>query len=123
MTEYRTKRIYEPLETSDGLRVLVDRIWPRGVSKADAHIDRWAKELAPSGELRTWFNHDPARWEAFRLRYRKELQDRMEDLRRLTGENGRPVTLLFSARDAERNQAVVLKELLDEIHSKAGDRN
>ncbi len=122
MSAYRTKRIYEPQETSDGLRVLVDRIWPRGVSKADAHIDRWAKELAPSGELRTWFNHDPARWEEFRLRYRKELQDRMEDLRLLTGKDGRPVTLLFSARDADRNQAVVLKELLDEIHPKAGDR-
>lgn len=117
MTEYRIKRIYEAPEPADGLRVLVDGLWPRGVSKVDAHLDRWARDIAPSTELRKWFNHDPARWEEFRRRYREELRGHMDDLKPLRADIGRPVTLLFSARDAEHNQAVVLKELLDELQA------
>lgn len=121
MTEYRIKRIYEPAEPSDGLRVLVDRIWPRGISKARAQIDSWAKDLAPSTDLRKWFDHAPARWAEFRRKYRAELRERSDDLKRLTGAGDRPVTLLYSARDVEHNQAVVLKELLDEIDPATGD--
>ncbi len=121
MTEYRIKRIYEEPDPSDGVRVLVDRLWPRGVSKAKAHIDRWAKDIAPSASLRKWFDHDPARWEEFRRRYREELRDRHEELRHLGGANARHVTLLFSARDADRNQAVVLKELLEDLQKRNGD--
>ena len=95
------------------MRVLVDRLWPRGLRKSDAAIDRWLKELAPSTELRKWFGHDPARWEEFRRRYRAELSDKcalIDELRKLARD--RPVTLLFAAHDEQHNQAVVLRELL-----------
>jgi uncharacterized protein YeaO (DUF488 family) len=104
------KRAYEPAAASDGHRVLVDRIWPRGVSKANARIDEWAKELAPSTELRKWFGHDPERFDEFRRRYLAELaeqRDRVEELRR----RGK-VTLVYGARDPEHNNAAVLAELL-----------
>jgi len=96
--------------------VLVDRIWPRGLSKQRAAVLSWAKDVAPSEELRRWFNHDPARWEEFCHRYREELDGRqpaLEDL--LAPSRGRPLTLLFAARDTAHNQAVVLKEVLEEI--------
>jgi uncharacterized protein YeaO (DUF488 family) len=107
------KRAYDPPTESDGVRVLVDRLWPRGVTKAAAKIDRWMKDLAPSGELRKWFGHDPARWEEFRRRYHKELAgqaDALAELRKLA--RGGTVTLVYAARDTEHNDAVVLKELL-----------
>jgi uncharacterized protein YeaO (DUF488 family) len=107
------KRAYDPPTESDGVRVLVDRLWPRGVTKAAAKIDRWMKDLAPSGELREWFGHDPARWEEFRRRYHKELAgqaDALAELRKLA--RGGTVTLVYAARDTEHNDAVVLKELL-----------
>jgi uncharacterized protein YeaO (DUF488 family) len=109
----RMKRAYERAEASDGYRVLVDRIWPRGVSKEEARLDEWARELAPSGELRRWFGHDPARFQEFRSRYRGELAAQEEKLRELrrrarTG----TLTLVYSARDTEHNDAVVLAELL-----------
>lgn len=109
----RLKRAYEPAGESDGLRILVDRLWPRGVSKARARFDRWMKDIAPSAELRTWFGHDPARWEAFRNRYRAELdghREEIRDLRRLARSG--PVTLIYSARDERHNDAVVLRSVL-----------
>lgn len=114
MPRIAIKRIYDAPAQEDGFRVLVDRVWPRGVSKKDAAIDLWAKDIGPSTELRKWFNHDPARWPEFRKRYQGELTDRIADLRQLLKECGRrPMTLLFSAKDTEHNQAVVLKDVLE----------
>jgi uncharacterized protein YeaO (DUF488 family) len=93
--------------------VLIDRIWPRGVSKEEAHLDEWARELAPSGELRRWFGHEPAKFEEFRRRYRAELAEHEEKLRELRRRGRRGVlTLVYAARDTEHNDAVVLAELL-----------
>lgn len=111
----KTKRIYDPPETSDGSRVLVDRIWPRGVSKDEAKLDLWLKDAAPSTDLRKWFGHDPERWEEFQRRYRAELRDNDEalaPLRKLI-EDG-PVTLLYGAHDEAHNNAVALREYLDQ---------
>ena len=107
------KRIYEPPVPEDGKRILVDRLWPRGLSKDDARLDEWLKEVAPSDELRRWFGHDPAKWEEFRRRYRQELKTQGEIFERLRNEARKgTVTLLFAAKDEERNNAVVLKEML-----------
>ena len=109
----RAKRVYEPAERGDGYRMLIDHVWPRGVSRERAHLDEWAKELAPSDELREWFDHDPARFAEFRRRYRAELThqtDRLEELRQRAAR--RPLTILYAARDREHNNAVVLVELL-----------
>jgi uncharacterized protein YeaO (DUF488 family) len=111
--DVRFKRAYEPPERSDGYRVLIDRIWPRGVSKEQAHLDEWARELAPSSELRRWFGHDPARFAEFRRRYLDELkaqQGKLRELRRRAREE--TLTLVYGARDTEHNDAVVLAELL-----------
>lgn len=114
MQELRIKRVYEPPCSSDGLRVLVDRIWPRGLSKKEAAINYWAKDLAPSTELRRWFHHDPAKWNAFQERYREELEEQKAALAELTGMAGhRPITLLFGAKDTKHNQAIVLKSVLE----------
>jgi uncharacterized protein YeaO (DUF488 family) len=109
----RAKRIYDAAEPADGYRILIDHIWPRGVSRERAHLDEWARELAPSDQLRKWFGHDPARFAEFRTRYRDELanqSDRLEELRRRA--SGGPLTVLYAARDQEHNNAVVLVELL-----------
>jgi uncharacterized protein YeaO (DUF488 family) len=109
----RLKRAYEPPEKTDGTRILVDRLWPRGVSKAEAKLDEWIKEIAPSTELRTWFGHDPRRWDEFRKRYRSELAEHSEtlkDLRRRAREG--PITLVYSARDEIHNDAVVLRNVI-----------
>lgn len=108
----KVKRAYVAAEESDGKRVLVDRIWPRGVSKEKAAIDWWAKEVAPSGELRKWFGHDPERYAEFKKRYRRELKgnEELEKLKELVSEGD--VTLVYSAKDEEHNQARVLEELL-----------
>jgi uncharacterized protein YeaO (DUF488 family) len=109
----RIKRAYEPAEAADGYRVLIDRLWPRGVSKEQAHLDEWARELAPSSELRRWFGHDPARFAEFRRRYEDELADQEEKLRELRRRAGSgTLTLVYGARDTEHNDAVVLAELL-----------
>jgi uncharacterized protein YeaO (DUF488 family) len=111
--DVRLKRAYEPPARSDGYRVLIDRIWPRGVSKEHAHLDEWARELAPSSELRRWFAHDPARFAEFRRRYLDELeaqQEKLRELRRRAREG--TLTLVYGARDTEHNDAVVLAELL-----------
>ncbi len=121
----RVKRIYEPASAEDGYRVLVDRLWPRGVRKAEAHVDAWLKQLAPSTELRRWFGHDPARWDEFRERYRRELEtpearQALEDLARRAAAG--TVTLLYSARDTEHNQAVALEEVLRSIGATGAER-
>lgn len=110
------KRIYERPAKSDGYRVLVDRVWPRGMKKDAAVLDAWSKELAPSTALRQWFGHDPARWEGFRHRYASELDAAAEHWRPLLTQAARHrVTLLFGARDEEHNNAVALKQYLDAL--------
>ena len=106
------KRVYEPPTPEDGRRVLVDRVWPRGLRRADARIDRWAKELAPSTGLRRWFGHRPERFAEFRERYRDELGGRDDELDELLAEA--PLTLLYAARDERHNNARVLAELVEE---------
>ncbi len=111
----RIKRVYELAAEEDGFRLLVDRLWPRGISKEKAKIDLWLKEVAPSGELRKWFSHDPAKWEEFKKRYAEEVtgkQALLKEIRRIEKEKG-TVTLLYSARDVERNNAVALKAVLE----------
>jgi uncharacterized protein YeaO (DUF488 family) len=109
----RLKRAYEPAAAADGPRILVERLWPRAVSKAAAAIDHWAKEIAPSPALRQWYGHDPARWDEFRVRYRRELErnrSAVELLRRRIG--SARVTFVFAAKDEERNSATVLRDHL-----------
>jgi len=109
----KLKRAYAAPAASDGTRILVDRLWPRGVKKADAAIDAWMKEVAPSSALRKWFGHDPARWQEFRRRYLKELRehpDALERLRALARQG--PITLVFAAHDEAHNDAVVLRDVL-----------
>jgi uncharacterized protein YeaO (DUF488 family) len=113
MARVQIKRIYDAPDQSDGVRVLVDRLWPRGVTKKAASLDFWMKELAPSTELRKWFNHDPGRWEGFRQRYRRELRKHGKQLEALKAQAAkRRVTLLYGARDTVHNEAVVLQEAL-----------
>jgi uncharacterized protein YeaO (DUF488 family) len=111
----RLKRVYEPVSKDDGLRILVERLWPRGVSKQKARIDLWLKDLAPSTELRQWYGHDPARWPQFRTRYRAELKDQGDvlTLLRYVAED-RTVTFVYAAADEERNSTVVLKGFLEQ---------
>ena len=111
--QVKLKRAYEAPATDDGTRVLIDRLWPRGVKKTDAAIDEWMKEIAPSTGLRKWFGHDPHRWQEFQRRYRSEIQrhpQQLDRLRTLAQHGG--VTLVFSARDEVHNDAVVLKDLV-----------
>jgi uncharacterized protein YeaO (DUF488 family) len=108
------KRAYDPPAKSDGRRILVDRMWPRGVAKDDLRIDAWLKDLAPSTELRKWFGHDPTKWDEFRKRYARELEQRSQALEELLGKaRTGHVTLVFSARDTEHNNAVALREHLE----------
>lgn len=103
------KRVYETLDPSDGHRILVDRLWPRGLSKEKARVDEWMKDVAPSTELRQWFGHDPEKWREFQRRYKRELRERADLVRKVASLASRgPVTLLFGARDEEHNDAVVL---------------
>jgi uncharacterized protein YeaO (DUF488 family) len=116
----RVKRAYEPASSRDGYRVLVDRLWPRGLRKEDAALDAWLKELAPSDALRKWFGHDPTRWQDFRERYERELrrpdaQSELGDLARRAAE--KTVTLVYAAHDEEHNNAVVLAEKLESRRS------
>ena len=111
--DVRLKRAYEPAAAADGFRVLIDRLWPRGVSRERATLDAWEKELAPSAELRQWFGHEPRRFEGFRRRYIEELRGqrpRLSELRRRARDG--TLTLVYSAHDAEHNDAVVLAEVL-----------
>jgi uncharacterized protein YeaO (DUF488 family) len=111
--DVRLKRAYEPATPADGYRVLIDRLWPRGVSRERAKLDRWEKDLAPSSELRHWFGHDPSRFEEFRRRYIEELSGqraRLTALRRLARDG--TLTLVYSAHDTDHNDAVVLADVL-----------
>lgn len=109
----KLKRAYEPPEPDDGTRILVDRLWPRGIKKTDAAIDRWLKDIAPSPELRRWFGHRPDRWPEFRRRYLAELWQRPELVEEIrAAARCGPVTLVYAARDEAHNDAIVLKELL-----------
>jgi len=109
---FAIKRVYEPAAPADGIRVLVDRLWPRGVSKSKAHLDAWMKDIAPSPQLRQWFGHRPERFAEFKKRYAKEIDGNpnFAELRRLG--KGKVVTLLYGARDPEMNQAAVLQSML-----------
>lgn len=114
MSGIAVKRIYEPPDAGDGCRVLVDRLWPRGLSREKAAIDHWLKDVAPSNELRRWYGHDPGKWNEFRRRYRAELEAdplALEPLRKLL-EAERKVTLLFSTRNETHNNAIALAEYL-----------
>lgn len=111
--DVRLKRAYEPAASSDGYRVLIDRLWPRGVSRERAALDEWDQELAPSSELRQWFSHEPGRFEEFRRRYQDELRDKRSRIAKLRARAREgTLTLVYSARDAEHNDAVVLGEVL-----------
>jgi uncharacterized protein YeaO (DUF488 family) len=113
MATIRLKRAYEEPAESDGLRILVERLWPRGLSKERAAVDLWVKEVAPSPELRKWYGHDPAKWDEFQRRYWAELEaneDAVAELRRRVCEE--PVTFVYAARDEQRNSATILKEYL-----------
>jgi uncharacterized protein YeaO (DUF488 family) len=108
------KRAYEPAKKNDGLRILVDRVWPRGLTKTKLQLHEWRKEIAPSTPLRKWFNHDPNRWVEFKRRYRAELKDHRSELSELRALASRKhVTLVYSAKDETHNQAVALKEFLE----------
>jgi uncharacterized protein YeaO (DUF488 family) len=118
----RLKRAYVSAEADDGKRILVDRLWPRGVSKEKAALDEWMKDLGPTTELREWFGHDPERWTEFQRRYRAELKDHAEELdhiRDLVKEG--TVTLIYGAHDEEHNEAVVLRDVLLEGHHPSSD--
>jgi uncharacterized protein YeaO (DUF488 family) len=109
----RVKRVYEDAVAGDGYRVLIDHVWPRGISRDRAHLDEWARELAPSDELRKWFDHVPERFAEFRTRYRDELaanREQVDELRRRA--QAGPLTIVYAARDTEHNNAVVLAELI-----------
>ncbi|OJX37882.1 MAG: hypothetical protein BGO78_07490 [Chloroflexi bacterium 44-23] len=109
------KRVYEPFDSSDGTRFLVERLWPRGETKEEVHMDSWLKEVAPSTELRKWFNHDPQKWTEFQRKYRAELEDNPETWQPIldAAKQGK-VTLLYSSHDQEHNNAVALKAFLDQ---------
>lgn len=110
------KRAYEAPDPSDGFRILVDRLWPRGVSKESARIDLWLKEIAPSNELRKWYSHDPAKWDEFRKRYFQELNNNpesVEQIRKYVGHG--MLTLVYSSKEQELNNAVALKEYLESV--------
>jgi uncharacterized protein YeaO (DUF488 family) len=110
----KLKRVYEKPEKSDGARILVDRLWPRGLTKEKAALDLWLKEIAPSTELRKWFGHDPKKWRSFRGRYQTELKRDPDNLKLIEDKaRAGTVTLLYGARDQEHNEAVVLKQLLE----------
>lgn len=110
------KRVYDAPDEDDGKRILVDRLWPRGMTKEKAQVDLWLKEIAPTTELRKWFEHDPEKWEAFKKRYIKELQENKEPVSILKDAVKRgKVTLLYGAKDEEHNEALVLKNVLKNL--------
>jgi uncharacterized protein YeaO (DUF488 family) len=113
MMEIKLKRVYEESAKEDSTRILVDRLWPRGLTKQKANVDIWLKEVAPSTELRKWFHHDPEKWEEFKKRYFLELKNKKEQIEVLKKQlrNG-TVTLVYGEKDEEHNEAIVLKELL-----------
>lgn len=110
----KIKRVYAEPETSDGTRILVDRLWPRGLTKEKARVDLWLKEVAPSTELRKWFGHDPEKWSEFQARYKAELKAHHDEMEILKKENAKGiVTLLYGAKDEQHNEAIVLQQALN----------
>ena len=110
----KVKRVYEQPDKHDGMRILVDRLWPRGLTKEKASVDLWLKDLAPSTELRKWFGHDPAKWKQFQTRYRTELGEQKDALKLLRQKSkAQTVTLVYGARDEEHNEALVLKKIVE----------
>ena len=115
MTEIQIKRVYDPPAKEDGARFLVERLWPRGMKKEAVQMDAWCRDVAPSGDLRRWFNHDPAKWKEFQRRYRAELADNHTACRPLLDAAKRgKITLLYSAHDTEHNNAMALKSYFEE---------
>jgi uncharacterized protein YeaO (DUF488 family) len=109
----KIKRIYDPVSPDDGKRIYIDRLWPRGLKKSEALFDEWLKDISPSDELRKWFGHDPAKWNEFKKRYKKELEEKNELLVKLRHEAHKgTITLLYSAKDTEHNNAVTVLEVL-----------
>ena len=107
------KRAYDPPADSDGFRVLIDRLWPRGIKKQDAAVDSWLKEIAPTTELRKWFNHDPEKFDTFRTKYELELDENTKSVQQIADQlNQGPITLVYAARETEFNHAVVLRDYL-----------
>lgn len=118
------KRVYEPASKQDGIRILVERLWPRGVKKENLKMDFWLKEVAPSTELRKWFSHDPAKWERFQKKYIEELHENTEALESiLSALKKGTITLLYSSKDTEHNNAVCLKKYLEKKTKKLINRN
>ncbi len=114
MGRIQLKRVYEAVSPADGYRVLVERLWPRGLKKEQVAVDLWLKEVAPSPELRTWFGHDPAKWEEFKRRYWDELRNKPEQIGLLKGKSREgTVTFVYAARDEQHNSALILKEFLE----------
>ncbi len=111
----KIKRVYDPPSPDDGKRILIDRLWPRGLKKEVAHVDEWLRDLAPSTELRKWFGHDPEKWAEFKKRYKKEIAGKSELIKRIKTEAKKgTVTLVFAAKDAEHSNAAFLKELFSQ---------
>ncbi len=114
MQSINIKRVYDDKSKDDGYHVFIDRLWPRGVKNEDAHFDEWLKDLAPTTELRKWFDHDPERFDEFLKRYKKELENNKDELDKLHNKaKSQKITLLFAAKDREMNNAVVVKEVLE----------
>ena len=112
----KIKRAYEKPDEGDGTRILVDRLWPRGLTKEKAKVDIWLKEIAPTTSLRKWFSHDPEKWDEFKKRYRSELKDNKEAVATLKDEIKKgPVTLIYGAKDEEHNEALLLKDAIEKL--------
>lgn len=120
MSKIKTKRVYEDPEESDGVRILTERLWPRGVSKERADLDKWMKGIAPSHDLRKWFDHDPDNWDEFKEKYRQELfgSEHVEELLKIVKEN-ETVTLVYASKDEEHNSTVLLRDLLKDLLEKS----
>lgn len=121
MVTVKIKRIYDPLADDDGYRILVDRLWPRGVKKESADIDLWLKEVTPSTELRTWFGHDPEKWAAFSRKYRAELHEEKESVEKLVAiaRKYKTVSLLYAAKDQQHTHALVLQRYVNSLLKKS----
>lgn len=112
----KLKRVYDDISQQDGKRILVDGVWPRGIKKEDLEHDEWMKDIAPSKDLRKWFDHDADKWDEFKKKYKKELDDHKDDLEKINkASDGHNVTLLYAAKDEAHNQAVVIKEYIDNM--------
>ncbi len=116
--EIKIKRIYDGFDKTDGARILVDRLWPRGIKKENARLTAWMKEIAPSSGLRKWYCHDPGKWDEFVPRYMEELETKKDLCKELLNSGEKIITLLYASKDTKLNQAVVLKDYLDKFYNK-----